>query len=168
MAAVLLPDVERVVALELRARVELADAGLTGDRVYTVTPSNVGADPFVLVRRVGGPPAVGRPLVLDEAGLQVDAYGGTKRAAHAIARAVQLVLSELEGPVDDGEFVGYVTGTRLGPMRYLPDESFEPARSRYVLDVDVFVKRGAASPASGRRATVAAEVAAVPAAEHVP
>lgn len=154
---ILLPDVERVVALHLATVDELVD--VTGPaRVFTATPKDVGATPFVLVRRIGGDPAVGRPLVLDTGGLQVDCYGGTKRAAHTLARIVQAVLADLEGTVDDGMFVGNVTGTTLGPLRYLPDEAFAPARPRYVLDADVFVKRG--RPSGGPAAPAAAVTAA--------
>lgn len=140
---VLLPDVERVVALLLGAHADVqALVGAEPLRVFTVTPKDVGDDPFVLVQRTGGEPVVGRPLVLDDAELQLSAYGGTKRAAHAIARTVQAVLAELVGTVDDGMFEGHVTGTTLGALRWLPDESFAPARPRYVLDAGVFVKRG--------------------------
>lgn len=151
---VLLPDVERMVATVLRAADELA--GLD-DRIYTVTPREVGGLPFVLVRRVGGEPAVGYPLVLDAAAVQADCYGGTKQQAGVWARTVQHVLSELAGTFDDGMFTGHVTGVRLGALRYLPDEAFEPARPRYVLDVDVFVKRGGLVEPAG---TTAAAVTA--------
>lgn len=140
---VTLPDVERMVALELLERAGLQDwPELTAGRIYTATPRDVGGDPFVLVRRVGGDPVISRPLVLDEATLQLDAYGGSKRQAHALARRLQHELSELVGELDDGVLVGYVTGTTLGPLRYLPDPAFDPARPRYLLDVDVFCKIG--------------------------
>lgn len=135
---VILPDVERAIAFVLRAHPELADLL---DRIFTVTPANVGPEPFVLVRRIGGAPTVSRPLVHEVASLQVDSYGGAKAVAQRWSRTVAAVLAELTGTVDDGMTVGVVTGTQLGPSRYLPDEVFEPARARYVLDVDVFVKR---------------------------
>ena len=136
-------DVERVVALWLAQHAELA--ALNG-RAYTVTPKDVGADPFLLVRRVGGDPPLSRPAVLDAPTLQVDVYGGTRRQASQLAQLVVALISELSGPVDDGDNVGHVTGTRIGPLRYLPDEVWQPARPRYVLDVDVYARRAAQGP----------------------
>ena len=155
MALVLLPDAQRAIALYLRAHAELAELG---DRIYTVTPKDVGADPFVLVRRVGGEPARGGvPLVLDAPELQVDSYGGAKRDAHRWGQVVRAVLAELDGTIGDGMFEAHVTGVRLGAFRDLADETFEPARARYVGDVTVYLKRGrAVLPGSTTSAAVTA------------
>lgn len=137
MALALLPDVERAVSLALRDEPELAPIAA---RVFTVVPKNVGADPFVIVRRFGGEPTVPRPLVHERADLQLDSYGGTKAVAQKWARSVAAVLAELAGVVSDGDVDGWISGTTVGALRYLPDEIFEPARPRYVLDVEVFVR----------------------------
>lgn len=149
MAVELQVDVARAVALALRASVELD--GLA-DRIYTATPANVGGDPFVLVRRVGGDPVLPRPAVLDAAELQVDCYGGSLRDSSRWARRVAAVLELLEGElVDDGEWQAVVAGVRPGPLRELPDEVFEPSRPRHVLDFTVFARRaGAVPPGSSR------------------
>lgn len=148
----LLPNVERAVSLLLRAHPDFA--GLVGDdeygvRVFTAVPREVGAEPFLIVRRFGGAPTLPRPLVHETASLQLDAFGGRMVDAERWARTAAAVLADLAGPLDDGTRTGWVTGVNVGALRNLPDETFEPARPRYVLDVDVFVKRARSDAPSG-------------------
>lgn len=152
----ILPDVERAVALFLANAAELAQLVAAGaSRVYTVTPREVGGDPFLLVRRFTGAPTVPRPFVHELVTLQIDSYGGTRATAQRNARIVQQLLVELAGELDDGETPGWVTGTTLGPLRWIPDEAFDPARPRYVLDVDVLVKRARSAVPIGARDSAA-------------
>lgn len=157
MALELLPDVGRAVAFALRADAELD--GLA-DRIYTATPANVGPEPFVLVRRIGGDPVLPRPLVLDAADLQLDVYGGSRRESQRWARVVQAVLVELEGElVDDGEWQAVLAAVTPGPLRELPDDSFEPSRPRHVLDFTVHVRRAGPVVPAGASTTPAAVTA---------
>jgi hypothetical protein len=131
----ILPDVERLVSLYLRNAPPVE--ALVDDRVYTAWPHtrpDDAAQPLVIVTRIGGIPPFSRPLVFDEADLQIDAYGGGKHAAHRLAATVRATLAFL---TDRVEPEGVVHGVTFGALRYVPDESFAPARPRYVLDVSL-------------------------------
>jgi Protein of unknown function (DUF3168) len=132
-----LPDVTKIVSTYLRSRAEVA--ALVGNRVYSVFPAQL--DPaltFALVQRVGGFPPLSRPLVIDLAGMQLDAYGGTQAAAHELVATCRAALAELEGEQPDG--TGNVCGVVFGALRWLPDETFKPPKPRYVSDFEVTVK----------------------------
>ena len=133
----ILPDAERLASAFLRGHVGVS--ALVGDRVYTAYPANAGTAPLVLVQRVGGAPPIARPLVLDRATLQLDAYGGTKAQAHELVATVLDALSELAGVRPEGT----VAGRELGPIRWQPDETFTPHRPRYVADVTLYVRPAA-------------------------
>jgi hypothetical protein len=130
----LLPDVERLVSSYLRARPDVT--ALVGDRVYTAFPAQASTDrpPAVLIRRTGGTPPFSIPLVVDEAEVQVDAYGGGKALAHEVVATVRVALAELEGAVRPE---GVVAAVRFRALRYLPDEAFDPAWPRFIADVAI-------------------------------
>lgn len=135
MSDVLLPDVERLVSRYLRDSAPV-DA-LVGDRVYTAWPHTGTEDtkqPLVLITRIGGDPPFSYPLVVDACDLQVDAYGGGKHQAHQLAATVRQSLAAL---VDRVTPDGVVHAVTFGALRYVPDESFSPARPRYVMDVSI-------------------------------
>lgn len=125
-----LPDAERIVTTFLRSRSEVA--ALVDDRVYAEIPRKVADRVFPLVRvsRTGGGPTES-PLHMDRAILAVDVWGGTKFEAQAVAAAIMAVLDDIGGYSAHG---GYSTGSSLGTLRYVPDESFEPPRPRYIVD----------------------------------
>jgi len=126
LAVQTLPDVERELVALLRAQPEL-DA--LQDRIYTTFPAQQKGSPAtVVVRRYGGEPVVSRPLVLDEATCQVDVYGGRKAEAADLVALVRALLVER------------TPWTVLGALRYVPDETFEPPRPRYILDVLVYLR----------------------------
>lgn len=139
----LLPDVERILSRYLRGRDDVA--ALAPDRVYTSFPSDAGNEPLIVITRIGGAPEFTRPLVFERANVQLDVYGGPKRAAQVLARTAQLALSELDGVLDDEVNAGSVS-CELGALRYVPDESFTPARPRYVLDAVVNAKAAGQVP----------------------
>ena len=151
-ATVLIPDTEALVSAYLRAAPELA--ALVGERVYTAVPAKVGAAPFLLVQRIGGTPLFSRPLVLDEAELQLDAWGGTKRDALTLMETARQLLVLMPGQ----HALGVVSAVGFGALRWQPDGTYEPPRPRYVADMSVWVKPSAAALAS----PVAAETEAVP------
>lgn len=134
-----LPDAEALLSQFLRAQDEIIDvipSDLDGARVYTVIPEKP-TWPIVLLRRIGGVPRVARPLVLDDVLIQVDAYGGTKKAAHDL---VELVRSCIAARIEGVHELGNVTGYSFGNLSWLPDNAYTPSRARYVADVELFVK----------------------------
>lgn len=146
MTDLLLPDVERLVSGYLRAHVGVA--GVVGDRVYTAMPAQRSPElALVLVQRIGGTPPLSHPLVVDEAQLQVDAYGGPKVVAWEAMAHVLAAFDELEGVVLPE---GYVSAVRQGAVRWQPDETFDPWRPRYVADVTLTTRALAEVPAKAR------------------
>lgn len=138
---VLLPDVERLLSEFLRDQPEVTD--LLAARVYTVLPRDKEFPLLRLVRLGGYDEQICVPLVIDEAVVQMDVWGGPKALAYQAAATVRAVLSaRLIGGHDEG----VVQNIRHGALRYLPDEEFTPARPRYTFDVTV---RTRAHPAIG-------------------
>lgn len=133
MTVILLPDVEALVSRFLRDQEEISD--LVDDRVYTAVPEKP-TFPLLLVRRVSGAAVTSRPLHVDAAVLQLDAYGGSKSDARELAETARAVLAaRLAGTHD----LGVVSGVRFGAMSWLPDVDYSPARPRYVADATVTV-----------------------------
>ena len=130
----LLPDAERLVSAFLRAEPRMQ--AIVADRIYTAFPAQAGPGPMLLVQRIGGEPPLSHPLVVDAAELQLDAYGGPKATAHALAATARACLSALEGQVRPEGVVGAV---RFGALRWLPDDTYDQPRARYLLDVTVTV-----------------------------
>jgi len=131
-----LPDAEQELAELLRAQPEL---GPVADRVYTVFPAKAGPEPLLLVHRFGGTPKVGRPLVLDEALIQIDVYGGSKGDVARLGSLVRALLAErAEQAV-------------LGPYRVVPDDSFAPPRNRALIDVTYYLRPASPSAAAAAR-----------------
>jgi hypothetical protein len=134
-----LPDVALLVSAYLRTVPEVQ--ALAGQRVFVAFPKQVPKSSFVLVQRIGGPAVLSRPLVLDLAVIQLDAYGplnGLENVAHSLVATCRAALAELEGEQPDG--AGNVTGVVVGALRYVPDETWKPSRPRYVSDLEVYVK----------------------------
>lgn len=131
-----LVDVEALVSAYLRAQSELT--ALVGQRVYTALPKDV-TFPCVRLVRIGGAPVMSRPLYVDAARLQVDVFGGSKATAFD---TIDVVREELAKMVDEDPVQpeGVVCGVKFGPLAYLPDESYEPAKPRYTQDVVVTVR----------------------------
>lgn len=148
---IVVPDAERLVVNYLREHAEVQP--FVGDGIYTVFPAQRGSgELFVIVQRVGGVPRISIPLVFDNAELQFDCYGGPKATTQALAATVRAALSELSGQVRPE---GVCSGVTHGALRWLPDETFNPPRPRYICDAVVTVK-ASASPSMQMPAVVAA------------
>lgn len=133
MTLTLLPDAEQLLSVFLRDQPEIAS--IIDARVYTAIPKQAEF-PLILVRRVTGAPRLSRPLHLDQAGMQLDAYGGSKKQAHTLIETARAVIAaRIEGTHE----LGVVTGYEFGPLSWLPDPTDSPARARYVADVDLFI-----------------------------
>lgn len=128
-----MPDAEALLSAFLRDQASIE--ALVAERVYTAVPKDPQF-PLLMVRRVSGAPVGSRPLHLDAPLMQLDAYGGTKKVAQQIAETARDVIARsLEGV----HAQGVVTGVSFGPMSWLPDGDYSPAKQRYVVDVTVFV-----------------------------
>lgn len=152
MSELLLPDVEKLVSQYLRAHP--AVSALVGERVFTAFPAQAGKEALVLVTRIGGTPPLSHPLVVDEAQLQIDAYGGGKALAWAVMATVLAAFEELQGLVRPE---GSVSAVRQGAIRFQPDDTFKPSRPRFIADVTLTTRP--LQPAAGRRWTPFAGIA---------
>ena len=159
MTLALLPDVARLLGAYLRTVPEVQ--AIVGDRVYTAFPKQLDdSAPFVLVQRTGGIPAVPRPLVVDTAEVQLDAYGGGQAIAHELVATCRAVLAELRGELELGTSAGNVCDVLPGALRFVPDETWTPPRARYVADFEVTVKPPAKVLAARRSSSTPAKVLA--------
>lgn len=126
-------DVERLLSAWLRARPEIA--AIVGDRVVTTVP-NRAVFPFLKITQLAGEPVFSQPLYLDEAYLQLDAYGGPKVQARELIDLVRHAMSEEFLGLHDG--VGVVTSVRFGDLSYIPDDGYDPAVPRYLAMASVY------------------------------
>lgn len=130
----LLVDVERLLSAFLRAQDELVD--LIDTRVYTALPKDP-VFPAVRITRIGGVPVTSLPLWLDSANVQVDVFGGAKATTQEIAETIRWLCSErMLGLHDEG----VVTKVRAGALRWLPDDTYTPAKNRFLIDMTVFTR----------------------------
>jgi hypothetical protein len=131
-----LPVAEAILSEYLRSRPEIT--GLVGSRVFTELPRKEADRVFPLLKisRTGGGPT-GSPAFLDRALLSVEVLGGAKYATAVLAQTVVSVVDEIAGYTALG---GYATGSSPGSLRFLPDDSFEPPKPRYLLDVVVYLR----------------------------
>lgn len=126
-------DVERLTSAWLRARPEVA--AIVGDRVVTETP-NRAVFPFLRLTLIGGAPVWSRPLWLDEAILQFDAFGGPKVQARQLIDVVRDALAVDFAGLHAG--TGVVTSVRFADLSYIPDDTWEPPKPRYAATVSIF------------------------------
>lgn len=124
-------DAERLASVYLRDQAELQ--ALIAQRVYTAMP-DTKTFPLVVITQIGGQPVFSRPLHLDRSRLQFDVYGGTKLQAREVMDTVRTLLAVMPGAHD----LGVVTGVDFFELVYLPDDSFDNPRPRYVFDVEVY------------------------------
>jgi len=131
-----LVDVEALVSQYLRAQSEVT--AYVAQRVYTSLPADP-TFPCVRIVRVGGAPKMSRPLYVDSAHLQIDVFGGSKATTFDTIDAIRQELAKMvdEDPVQP---LGVVCGVKFGPLAYIADESYSPAKPRYAQDVTVTVR----------------------------
>ena len=127
-------DIEAILTTFLRAQTAVAD--LAADRVYTDLPHE-RTYPLVVLSRTGGGFLINRPQWLEAAELVIDAYGGSREDAQALAVACTGPLAQLPGRYPEGA----VTKATVAAMRYNPDpESPDDdghARPRFTAEVVV-------------------------------
>lgn len=125
-------DAERLLSSWLRAREDVT--AIVGDRVYTEIPNRAVA-PFLRISQIAGEPVFSRPLWLDEAYVQFDAYGGPKVQARLLIDTVRQALAD---DFIGQHAVGVVTAVRFADLTYLPDYSYEPQKPRYIAMASVY------------------------------
>jgi Protein of unknown function (DUF3168) len=126
-------DVERLMSAWLRARPEIT--AIVDDRVVTETPNRV-VFPFLRISQIGGAPTWSQPLWLDEAVIQLDAFGGPKVQARALIDAARAALSE--DFLGSHAGVGVVTCVTFGDLSYIPDDLWEPPKPRYAATASIY------------------------------
>jgi Protein of unknown function (DUF3168) len=125
-------DAERLLSRWLRERPDVQ--ALVDDRVYTVIPNRV-VFPFLKITQIAGSPVWSKPLWLDEAYLQLDAYGGPKVLARQLVDTTrQAIADELTGVHVEGS----VTGVNFGPLSYVPDDAYEPPQPRFIAMASIY------------------------------
>jgi hypothetical protein len=127
-----MPDVERMVVLYLRASSDVQ--ALISQRVATELPASP-TWPMATVTLISGEERL--RLQLDAQRIQVDAWGGTKAQANLLIRTLRAVLLQMPSVTHDAGIVSMVH-TLVGPQ-WLPDDTVNPARPRYLADFEIVV-----------------------------
>lgn len=132
------PDFEQLCVQALLADTDVI--AIVGQRVGTRTPRDL-SDPWVTVRLIDDlPDPKSSALHLTSALVQIDCYAGSTRngaqaQASYLARLCRTVLHQLAyQPQATGPVVSKV---KPGSIRPMPDETFEPARERYIVELEV-------------------------------
>ena len=126
------PDVEAIAARRLR------DAGITnlGTRVYSSIPGDP-TYPLIVLRRLGGEPAVRTSL--DAGRLEIQVWGESKSQAHDIAATARVKLLELEGEIISVPVGAFVTAVNDDQgLTWDPDNL--TGYDRYVFAMRIFAK----------------------------
>ena len=132
MTSILLPNIEALLSAFLRNHDAIID--LVGDRVYTVIPSHPDW-PLIRVGQYDDQPAGQRPLHHVAYMLQVEAFGGSKAQAFTAANTARVALAaDLPGT----HAQGIVSGVDTRGMTDLPDESYSPAKPRWLFSATVY------------------------------
>lgn len=126
-------DVERLLSSWLRTRSEIT--AIVDDRVVTVMP-NRAAFPLLKITQIAGSPVFSRPLYLDEAYIQFDAYGGPKVQARELVDLTRKALAE--DLVGDHPGIGVVTCVNFGDLSYIPDDAYLPAQPRFLAMASIY------------------------------
>lgn len=138
-------NIEALVSAFLREQSEMID--LVDDRVYTVIPKPTKGEtkyPLVLVTLLIDAPDTG-PLWGIAFDVQIDAFGGSKDEARRIAATARALISaRLAGTHPEG----VVNGVQNGGMLDLPDESFAPAKPRWLFTSTIHARPVATVSAS--------------------
>lgn len=139
-------DVEGVLLSALRSSASLVALMGGEPRVYSSLPSSPRFPAMRVTLIAGGedsrPWQPGEPL-REEADVQLDAWGGNRTEALALARAARRTLSGLVGPVEGGA----VSGLRWVSAWSAPDDDVPTnsgrARDRYIAQVLVTIHHAA-------------------------
>lgn len=139
---VLLPNIEHLVSTFLQTHPNITP--LIAGRSYTVIP-NSPTWPLVRVSQYDDLPAGQRPLHHVAYFIQVEAFGGSKAQAWTIAATCRSALAaDLVGSHADG----VVTGVDTRGLSDQPDDSYSPAKPRWLFAATVYAHPLRGTPAS--------------------
>lgn len=122
-------DVEFLAVRRLKAHDGLA--ALVDSRVYTKLPKQVNY-PAIRLNRIGGTVSIENHL--EQARLQVEAYGTTKYEARLVGATAQAAIHSIYGAYDEGVVSAVVDGISL---TWSPDPHTD--RDRYLFDVFIYI-----------------------------
>lgn len=132
-----MPDIVKMMVAFLRAQAEVvAECGsstsirgkLVKDTVY----------PAVRVTRITDEAIVVRPFYVEAVRVQFDCWGGNNRQAERLAQAVRAAITERGVNYSNAE--GVVTKVVPRGMSDTIDDSQEPMRERYIVEIEVWVR----------------------------
>lgn len=130
---VVMPNWEALVVEFFQAQPELDP--LVGDRIYTAIPKGA-TYPLVRVTQITDEKITSEPLWIANVSIQVEAYGGTKATASAIARLCEgLLAARIRGTHTSRDAV--VNGFTGGGMQDIPDDEYEPAKPRFLFSCTI-------------------------------
>jgi hypothetical protein len=130
---VIVVDTERLLSSWFRSQTEIVD--LVEDRVYTEVP-NRAVFPFIKLTQIAGSPVFSKPLYLDEALIQIDAYGGPKVLARQIIDTARDLLADRF--LGDHPGAGVVTCVTFGDLSYIPDDGYAPPKPRFIALASIY------------------------------
>lgn len=131
-------DPERIISDFLRSQAEVQAA--VGDRVYTVMPRDKEF-PLITLSRWSGFAPHAEPIAVDMADVQFSVYGDRKKQAQDIAQLVRAILAQRLPAGDSTE--GWVTSSQTNDVRYLPDDTVDPPKPRYLFSARLTVRSAA-------------------------
>lgn len=130
---VLLPNVEALVSDFLRDQTEVT--ALVGQRIYTAIPSGP-TFPLIRVNQFYSLNITNRPMWLVANQVQLEAFGGSKvEAFNALNAAMGVMAARLTNYVSS---FGTVTGVNFSGTRDQPDDTYTPAKPRWLTIATVF------------------------------
>lgn len=136
------PNMEALLSAFLRDQAELSAE--IDDRVYTAIPKSA-TYPLVRVTQLLDTPA-GAPLWAIGYMMQVEAFGGSKAEAWRIANLCRSLIDVRLA----GEYPGHgiVNGSTPGSLLDQPDETFSPAKPRWLFTSTIHARPLATVPIS--------------------
>lgn len=130
-------DAERLLSAWLRNRP--AVQAIVADRVYTELPATP-TFPSIRLTLIDGEPTAPtwQPSLHHHADhVQIECYGGPKKQARDLEDTVS---AELAAGIVGVHDLGAVTGVTFGQRPYVPDDTFNPPRPRYIRDVTLYTR----------------------------
>lgn len=135
------PNMEALLSAFLRDQAEMV--ALVDDRVYTEIPKRTEANskgatyPLARVTQLLDEP-IGSPLWAVRYTMQVEGFGGSKAEAWEIASTARALIDARLVGVHDG--FGVVNGSTPGSLLDLPDETFNPAKPRWLFSSTIYAR----------------------------
>lgn len=137
------PNMEGLVWAFLVEQPEVTD--LVGERIYSRI-STGATYPLVRITQIDDEPLTTEPLYVVRYFVQVEGFGGSKSQAWRIAETCRTALDARLAGVHEG--YGVVNGVDVGGLQDAPDETFTPAKPRWLFTSTIYAHRLASISAS--------------------